>query len=313
MSPAPDTIAPATTAEEIQTARQLFREYSAELGVDLCFQGFARELETLPGAYAPPGGALLLARVAESPAGCVAMRPRGDDLCEMKRLFVRSPFRRCGLGRALVREIIAAAERAGYGKMVLDTLDWMKPAMALYESFGFQRGAAYYENPLPGVVYFERKLEPRLAGVCCREFAFGSEDYQASVRLREAVLRRPLGLSWEPGAFAGEEASFHLGAFVGARLVGSLVLLPLDSDTLKMRQVAVTPEAQGRGVGTVLVEFAEQFALARGFRTIVAHARETALRFYRAHGYSVVGEAFLELGIPHFRICKVMISEPEPA
>jgi len=297
----------AAVAEDVRAARQLFEEYAAELGVDLCFQGFARELETLPGAYVAPRGALLLARSAEGLVGCVAMRPRGDDVCEMKRLFVRPAFRGHGLARALVAEIIAVAETADYRAMVLDTLDGMKPAIALYESFGFQRSAAYYDNPLPGAVYFRRTLTPPPASLRCGEFAFGSEVYRESVRLREEVLRRPLGLSWEPGAFDGEDMSFHLGCFAGNELAGTLILRPLDATTLKMRQVAVSPAWQSRGAGTLLVRFAERFAAARGYSSIVAHARATALAFYRKHGYRADGDGFLEVNIPHVCIRKTLL------
>ncbi|MCX6907481.1 MAG: GNAT family N-acetyltransferase [Verrucomicrobia bacterium] len=302
-----DIIKPAAAAEDVRAARQLFEEYAAELGVDLRFQGFAHELETLPGAYTPPRGALLLARAAEGAAGCVAMRPKGDDVCEMKRLFVRPAFRGQGLALALVAEIIAAAETAGYRAMVLDTLDGMKPAIALYKSFGFQRSAAYYDNPLPGAVYFRRTLAPPPTGLRCGEFAFGSGTYRESVRLREEVLRRPLGLSWEPDAFDGEDTSFHLGCFAGDELAGTLVLRPLNAATLKMRQVAVSPAWQSRGAGTMLVRFAEHFAAARGYSSIVAHARATALGFYHKHGYRADGDNFLEVSIPHVGIQKTLL------
>ena len=129
-----NAIATAASVEEISAVRTLFQEYAAELGVDLCFQGFSRELETLPGAYAAPAGGLLMARVEGELAGCVAMRPLEKDVCEMKRLFVRPLFRGRGLARALVKEIIRAAQAAGYRAMVLDTLDWMRRAIKLYKS-----------------------------------------------------------------------------------------------------------------------------------------------------------------------------------
>src|SRR4051794_33235144 len=104
-----NAVATATTVEEINAVRTLCKEYAVELAVDLCFQGFARELETLPGAYAAPGGALLLARVDDEIAGCVAMRPLENDVCEMKRLFVRPWFRGRRLARELVQAILKAA------------------------------------------------------------------------------------------------------------------------------------------------------------------------------------------------------------
>jgi ribosomal protein S18 acetylase RimI-like enzyme len=142
---------------------------------------------------------------------------------------------------------------------------------------------------------------PELA---CREYAFGSADYRAAVYLREAVLRQPLGLTLTPADFAGEDTSFHLGCFAEGKLVGTLILFPLDARVLKMRQVAVAPQWQGRGVGTKLVAFAESFAAARGFTTIIAHARGTARSFYRKLGYREEGELFPEQGIPHIAIRK---------
>ena len=300
-------ITPATTADDLCSARELMEEYARELGVDLGFQGFAHELDTLPGSYAPPRGALLLAQNAATAAGCVALRPVDDAVCEMKRLFVRPEYRGRGLARALVADVIAWAEAAGYGEMVLDTLDWMQPAITLYESFGFERTVPYYSNPLPGAIFFRRTLTPQSAGLRCREFAFNSDLYRESVQLREAVLRQPLGLEWDASAFEAEETSFHLGCFAGNSLVGTLILRPTDRDTLKMRQVAVAPEYQARGVGSALVRFSERFAEMRGYTTITAHARKTALRFYRTLGYTAASETFLEIGIPHASIRKTLI------
>lgn len=145
-------------------------------------------------------------------------------------------------------------------------------------------------------------VTPQAPELVCSEYAFGSADYRAAVQLREAVLRRPLGLTLKPDDFAGEENSFHLGCFADGKLVGTLILRPLDARVLKMRQVAVAMEWQGRGVGTALVSFAEQFTAARGFTTIVAHARDTARDFYRKLGYQEEGEPFPEQGIPHIAI-----------
>lgn len=138
------------------------------------------------------------------------------------------------------------------------------------------------------------------------EIAFGSAAYRASVDLREAVLRKPLGLAWEAGAFEGEDRSFHLGCREEGRLVASLILKPLDATTLKMRQVAVANDRQSRGIGAHLVACAEAFAAERGYTTIVANAREAALRFYLRIGYAVEGEPFTEVGLPHRHIRKTL-------
>ncbi len=149
----------AQSKKEIEAVRRLFREYEAFLAVDLCFQGFEEELAGLPGRYARPGGDLLIALDGESVAGCVAVRRLGDGVCEMKRLFVEPGARGKGLGRRLALEIIAIARELGYGTMRLDTLDTLSEAMQLYEALGFRRTAPYYDNPLPGVVYWELDLK----------------------------------------------------------------------------------------------------------------------------------------------------------
>ncbi|KAF4531094.1 hypothetical protein B566_EDAN019118, partial [Ephemera danica] len=147
------------SAEELRATRAIFREYAEGLGIDLCFQGFDEELQQLPGAYAEPGGALLLALVEGEVAGCVAMRPLPDvdyaNACEMKRLFVRKPFRRFGLGRVLAQGIIDAASQAGYSDMLLDTLDDMESARELYASLGFEEVPPYYFNPIAGAHYLK--------------------------------------------------------------------------------------------------------------------------------------------------------------
>jgi putative acetyltransferase len=148
----------AETSEHYLAARGLFEEYAAELGHDLEFQHFSQELESLPGAYVPPRGRLLLATHDDAPAGCVALREQDATTCEMKRMYVRPDFRRQGIGRRLAVEIIAAARRIGYQRMRLDTLRPMSIPRALYRSLGFREVPAYYENPIPGAVFLELDL-----------------------------------------------------------------------------------------------------------------------------------------------------------
>ncbi len=152
----------ASTAADIEAARALFLEYAAWLQIDLCFQGFAAELAGLPGAYAPPRGRLLLAEDGAT-AGCVALRPLAADAsgaaCELKRLWVRSNFRRRRAGRALTEAALAAARAIGYRQIKLDTLPALMPAaVALYRELGFTDCAAYYHNPIPGSLYMECSL-----------------------------------------------------------------------------------------------------------------------------------------------------------
>jgi len=145
---------------DLEAIRGLFREYEADIGVDLCFQGFEKELAELPGAYAPPLGRLLIAKAGDVAIGCVGLRPLKSDgtICEMKRLYVRPSHRSTGLGRQLVERIVIEARAAGYVAMRLDTLQTMTAAQDLYRRMGFRDIPAYYPNPLPGVVYLELEL-----------------------------------------------------------------------------------------------------------------------------------------------------------
>ena len=152
------TIVSAVSAHDVERVRALFREYEQSLGVDLCFQGFEAELAGLPGAYTPPRGRLLLALEADDAVGCVALRPLGDDVCEMKRLYLRPTQRGHGGGRMLAERILAEARAIGYRTMRLDTLPMMKDAIALYERLGFRRIDPYYANPVPGALFLERHL-----------------------------------------------------------------------------------------------------------------------------------------------------------
>ena len=160
-APAIDLRVPAEQAQFDDT-RAIFREYAAQLGVDLCFQGFEEELARLPGEYAQPHGALLLAFVDGALAGCGAFRPLQDvdyaNACEMKRLYVRPAYRRFGLGRLLARQLMDRAIEAGYSTMLLDTLDDMEAARNLYETLGFEEIPPYYFNPISGAHYLKVDL-----------------------------------------------------------------------------------------------------------------------------------------------------------
>jgi putative acetyltransferase len=145
---------------DVADCRALFEEYQRELGVDLCFQGFARELATLPGDYAPPRGRLLIARDAGEAVGCVALRPLGDADCEMKRMYVRPSHRGTGLGRALAGRIVDEARALGYRAMKLDTLPRLATAISLYRSLGFVETGRYNDNPVEGVRYLALELSP---------------------------------------------------------------------------------------------------------------------------------------------------------
>jgi ribosomal protein S18 acetylase RimI-like enzyme len=151
------------SASELAATATIFKEYGDSLGIDLSFQGFEQELATLPGLYAAPRGTLLLAWVEGELAGCCALRPIDDvdvaNAAEMKRLYVRPAFRRFGLGRLLAEAVLDAARQMGYSSVLLDTLDDMEAARALYEELGFVEVPPYYHNPIAGSHYLRVDLD----------------------------------------------------------------------------------------------------------------------------------------------------------
>lgn len=144
--------------ENMDGIRGLIREYMNSMALNLCFQGIDEELAALPGKYSEPDGAIIVAEAGGTLCGCVALKKIGDGICEMKRLFVKDAFKGKGIGRELVRRIIDEGRSKGYHFMRLDTLETMKPAIALYRSFGFMETEAYVYNPLEGAVYLEKTL-----------------------------------------------------------------------------------------------------------------------------------------------------------
>ena len=152
---------------KVEIARELFREYASQLGVDLCFQDFERELRKLPGKYAPPEGRLLLAHkvgaARKEPIGCGALRPIDTTVCEMKRLYVRPGLRGNGLGRKLAESLISAAREIGYSSMRLDTLPSMREAHELYRRLGFREIEPYYASPVAGTRFLALNLSSESA------------------------------------------------------------------------------------------------------------------------------------------------------
>jgi putative acetyltransferase len=155
------TITQAQSAEDLESIQTLFQAYATGLGLDISFQNFDHELANLPGKYAPPKGALLLAKSTTSgeAIGCIGLRPLDmESTCEMKRLYVSPAGRGTGVGRALAEAIIVDAKRLGYGRMVLDTLGSMTTPLKLYRGLRLKDIEPYYHNPLADVVYLELKL-----------------------------------------------------------------------------------------------------------------------------------------------------------
>ena len=151
-------IVEAAWPDDRDTVVAMFREYASSIDTDICFQGFEEELASLPGKYSSPAGCVLLIFVNEDLAGCGAMRPLSEGICEMKRLYVRPSFRGRALGKALAEALIMKARQVGYQEMRLDTLSTMMAAQKLYAMLGFKPTAAYYNNPIAGTVYMELTL-----------------------------------------------------------------------------------------------------------------------------------------------------------
>lgn len=145
--------------KELDVIRDLFREYEKELNEDICFQSFDEELKNPLKKYGPPLGDLVLAYWEGEIAGCIALtRMKEPGTCEMKRLYVKPPFRNNKIGKLLVEELLTSARERNYEKMRLDTFLKLEAAIHLYKQYGFENISAYYHNPLRGVVYMEKQL-----------------------------------------------------------------------------------------------------------------------------------------------------------
>jgi ribosomal protein S18 acetylase RimI-like enzyme len=144
--------------EDLDNIKTLFLEYAQSLDVDLCFQDFNQELDSLPGKYAFPDGRLYIAYIGDEIVGCIALRRYDENRSELKRLFIRNGYRGIGISKSLVQKIIEDAIELEYESILLDTLNTMKPAINLYKSFGFEEIEPYYDNPLEGATYFSLNL-----------------------------------------------------------------------------------------------------------------------------------------------------------
>ena len=138
-----------------------------------------------------------------------------------------------------------------------------------------------------------------------QEIEFGSPEYDESVSLRYDVLRKPLGFDFTEEQLASEYDTFHLGCCdESGKLVGILLLTPKSEDVIKMRQVAVNADLQNKGIGKLLVDFAEQFSIHKGYTKMELNARDVAKPFYLKQDYTIEGEMFKEVGIPHYYMWK---------
>lgn len=279
-------IRPATDEAAVDAARGLLRTYKAEMRQDLCFQAYEAEVNGLPGEYAPPGGALLLAWKDGRPVACVALhevrseRP-GRRVCEMKRLYALPEARGLGLGRALAERIIEEARRIGYDAMRLDTLPVMREAIALYAAMGFREIHAYRHNPVPGVLFLELELRdsdpPALA----------IEAHDPTAALREEELGALRALAAACGAVLAQ----RLGARgeVRARVVRDAEMARIHLERMRVEGTTdVLTFDMGDGSGAVdadvlvCADVARREAAARGPGDAMSAVRELAL--YIVHG-----------------------------
>ena len=152
------TIVHAIEPADVARARELFEEYWNSFGFTPCFQNFGEEVAALPGPYAPPDGALGLAMVDGTPAGCAAYKRFDAERCEAKRLYVRPAFRGHGIGHALLEWLIGEARRNGYREIVGDTMPVMQRALEMYDRAGFERTGPYGDSPTPGAIYLRFRL-----------------------------------------------------------------------------------------------------------------------------------------------------------
>jgi putative acetyltransferase len=148
-----------TEGPALESIKQLFKAYATELNEDLCFQSFDSEIDNPLYKYSAPTGALFIAYHNATPIGCIALQPLQDpQTCEMKRLYVAPQYRKMGAGDSLIKALLFEAQTLGYTTMKLDTLERLQAALKLYIKFGFETVTAYYDNPLPGVVYMQKVL-----------------------------------------------------------------------------------------------------------------------------------------------------------
>jgi len=299
----------AESPAEILDARSLFQEYAASLGFDLEFQHFAEELRTLPGAYAPPGGILLLAYAEDAhgahPAGCVGLRPLEPGVGEMKRLYVAPAYRRRSIGKMLAERAIQEAHCLGYRTIRLDTLAGMKSARTLYRNLGFREIGPYRHNPLPGAVFMELNLPafPIQVDWTWRSFPeLGAAALYDLLALRQSVFVVEQRSPYLDADGFDRHALHLLGTETRGALAASLRLLPPGCrfNDPSLGRVVTRADLRGKGVGRALlqrgIDKAEQLFPGRLLRV---SAQEHLMRFYESLGFVRDGEPHDEDGIPH--------------
>ncbi len=140
-----------------------------------------------------------------------------------------------------------------------------------------------------------------------KQIYHGSNEYEKMVSLRADILRKPLGLSFSADQLDKEKDDILIGAFDEEDMIGCCILTRVDNNTVKLGQMAVQNNLQGKGIGESIMNFAENLAVDKGYKKMIMHARDTAIGFYEKLGYNVVGDGFLEVNIPHHRMEKELM------
>jgi putative acetyltransferase len=148
----------ARSQDDFNTAAELFREYARDINIDLSFQNFEDEISGLSAMYAEPNGGIILCKQDVRYVGCIAIRRIDEEACELKRMYVRPSFRNKGVGKCLLEQALMLATKLKYKRVRLDTLNYMEPAIRLYEEFEFKRIQPYYFNPNGTAIFFEKML-----------------------------------------------------------------------------------------------------------------------------------------------------------
>jgi predicted GNAT family N-acyltransferase len=139
-----------------------------------------------------------------------------------------------------------------------------------------------------------------------KRIKFNSNDYKKSIVLRDKILRKPLGLTYSKDFLQAEKEQIHLGLFEEENIIAILLLQKVDNQSIKMRQVAVEEDRQREGLGRQLVHYSEKIAREEGFQKIELNAREISVPFYLSLDYEICSEKFFEVGIPHYKMEKIL-------
>jgi predicted GNAT family N-acyltransferase len=154
------------------------------------------------------------------------------------------------------------------------------------------------------ISFIKQEMKKLIDEINIRLITFGTKEYDAEVKLRDDTLRKPLGLSLYDEDLSKEINDYHIGAFIGKDLVGIVILTRLNNDEMKMRQMGVDEAHRGIGIASSLIQFAETFCINAGYRKIVLSARAQVKQLYENLGYKTIGNSFIEVTIPHFKMFK---------